>query len=157
MSVVMSVNQSKGEREIRIINNLLLEIFGRGRHASRVRRLIEFEDTKALDAIIIDLVRVSQDLELRRFELEGTQWHGWWRFLVGVSLLQVSREHGLEDVNLAPGLCTRWSRLECIAIPQQLAANFWQVIFLKRKCCRSDHLGSQPRSEKLARTTAATS
>jgi len=70
-----------------MINNLLLEIFGRGRHASRVRRLIEFEDAKALDGVTMHLVRVSYDLELRRLELKGTQWQGWYRFHVGMSLL----------------------------------------------------------------------
>lgn len=56
--------------------HLVLEIFGRRREASRIRRSIELEGAKVFDSMAIHFVHVSHDAEFRRFEFEGAQWQG---------------------------------------------------------------------------------
>lgn len=94
--------------------NLFLKIAGRRREASRVRRSIELEGAEVIDGVAVGLVRVSHDAKLGRLELEAAQRQGSRRFHVRMSLLDVRREQGLEDVNLASSLFARASIVHAI-------------------------------------------
>lgn len=84
----------------------LFEIVGRRRDASRVRP-IKREDAEIFDGITIRFIRVSHDAEFRYIKLESAQRRRNYWLLVTMSLLHISREESLEDVNFTSGLYIR--------------------------------------------------
>lgn len=84
----------------------LFEIVGRRCDASRVRP-IKYERAEIFDGITIYFIRVSHDAEFQCIEFEGAQRQRHYRLLVRMSLLHISREESLENMNFTSGLYIR--------------------------------------------------